>query len=156
MLLGSNQGHRALYIKEAAEWLRAGGFNVSAASDLYETEPVECGPQAPYLNRVLLGTANVPAALLLALCQGVEGQLGRSHREPHGPRTLDVDLLWLGSVVLSTARLTLPHPAIPRRKSILVPLADVAPGWMHPLLGKSVRELLAECRDPGWVRRWGQ
>jgi len=65
-----------------------------------------------------------------------------------------VDLLFLGNTAIKTPGLTLPHPAIPRRRSILVPLADVAPRWRHPRLGKNVLELLAECKDPGWVKRW--
>jgi 2-amino-4-hydroxy-6-hydroxymethyldihydropteridine diphosphokinase len=154
LLLGSNLGDRACYLSRAREMLGAWGFSVESSSGLYETEPVECGPQGPYLNQVLLGTAPVPAGLLLALCQRVEREFGRGHRERHGPRTLDIDLLFCGGTVTATRSLRLPHPAIPRRRSLLVPLAEAAPLWRHPRLGKNVLELLAECRDPAWVERW--
>lgn len=154
LLLGSNLGDRARYLGRAREMLAAGGFSIKSFSGLYETEPVECGPQGPYLNQVLLGTARVPARVLLALCQRVERECGRRRREPHGPRTLDIDLLFFGETVTATRSLRLPHPAIPRRRSVLVPLAEVAPLWRHPRLGKNVLELLAECRDSSWVRQW--
>jgi 2-amino-4-hydroxy-6-hydroxymethyldihydropteridine diphosphokinase len=154
VLLGSNLGDREWYLRRAREILDAAGFRVGASSDLYETQPVECGPQAPYLNQVLVGTVRVPAGLLLALCQRVEREAGRRSRQRHGPRTLDIDLLLCGNIAISTPGLMLPHPAIPRRRSILTPLADVAPWWRHPQLGKNVLELLAECKDPGWVRRF--
>jgi 2-amino-4-hydroxy-6-hydroxymethyldihydropteridine diphosphokinase len=154
LLLGSNLGDRAGFLRRARESLAVSGFVVVRASDVFETEPVECGPQPPYLNQVLLGTVLHEPPALLEIFRGIEWQLGRRRAAPRGPRTLDVDLLFYGPLVLATPRLKLPHPAIPRRRCILVPLAQVAPAWRHPLLEKTVSELLAECRDPGWVREW--
>ena len=154
LLLGSNLGDRAGFLRRARESLAACGFDVVRASEVFETEPVECGPQPPYLNQVLLGTSRHGPEALLEVCQGIERQQGRRRTAPRGPRTLDVDLLFYGSRVVAAPRLTLPHPALPRRRSLLVPLAQVAPGWPHPVLGKTVLELLREGGDPGWVRGW--
>lgn len=154
LILGSNLGDRAAYLRSGCELLGSRALGIAGASDLFETQPVECGPQPPYLNQVLLGSTRHAPSALLGICQGVERQLGRRRAAPHAPRTLDVDLLFLGTLVLNTPRLTLPHPALPRRRSILVPLAQMAPAWRHPVLGKTVLELLAECKDPGWVKEW--
>ncbi len=75
--------------------------------------------------------------------------------EWHGPRTLDMDILFVGGLCIKTPVLTLPHPAIPRRRSILLPLAELGTGWRHPVLGAEVPELLARCPDHSRVVKVG-
>lgn len=153
LFLGSNLGDRAGLLAEGRRLLgECAAFVVVASSSVYETEPVECPPQPWFLNQVLLGECPLSPEALLAVALGVENSLGRVREEHRGPRTLDVDLLFVGASVCGSERLTLPHPALARRRCVLVPLADVAPDWRHPVLGATVAELLARCPDTALVR----
>lgn len=150
--LGSNLGDRLGALALARYALCANGVvGILRASSIYETEPVECPPQPWFLNQVLWVTTELPPALLLAHCQGVESRLGRLRRLPKGPRSIDVDILFYGSLVIRTPLLSLPHPALSRRRSILQPLAELAIPWRHPALGQDAGLLLRVCRDPGRV-----
>lgn len=149
--LGSNLGDRLFFLNEAVSLFDLFGCKPSPLSKIYETEPVECGAQPLYLNRVVIIEDPPKPRELLALCRIVEKQLGRRRRAFHAARTIDVDLLFSGSLVMNTAELILPHPALSHRLSILVPLAELIPGWRHPLLGRSVEELLAAFSDHGRV-----
>ncbi|MEJ2366806.1 MAG: 2-amino-4-hydroxy-6-hydroxymethyldihydropteridine diphosphokinase [Acidobacteriota bacterium] len=158
LLLGGNLGRRALYLELACKLLAgAGSLEIAASSSVFETEPVETeGVQPWYLNQVLLVETRYSPEMLLNFCVGVEAFLGRRRTGYHGPRTLDIDILFYDGIVRKTPRLVLPHPALVRRKSILAPLADVAPRWRHPLAGKTVREMLGECADAASVTRCGE
>jgi len=107
--------------------------------------------QPPFLNAaVLLETAFDPEALLEFLLK-TERRYGRdrSRETKKGPRTLDLDLLLMDDFVLDTPQLTLPHPSLAERRFVLTPLAEVAPSWRHPQLGKTMAELLAELPSTG-------
>ncbi|GEM88583.1 2-amino-4-hydroxy-6-hydroxymethyldihydropteridine diphosphokinase [Oceanithermus desulfurans] len=152
--LGSNLGDRAGHLLGAVAALsRLQGFELSALSPIYETEPVGPADQPPYLNAVLVGrSALEPEALLAALLE-IERAHGRVRRECWGPRTLDLDLLDFGGRVLERPGLSLPHPRLHERAFVLVPLAEVAPDWRHPLRGATAAELLAKL-DRSGVRPW--
>jgi 2-amino-4-hydroxy-6-hydroxymethyldihydropteridine diphosphokinase len=150
--LGSNVGDRRRWLERAAAWLTAtGAVEITGRSRFYETEPVEAAPQPWYLNQVLSLRTRLSPDALLALAQRAEESLGRRRNGHHGPRTLDVDLLCYGSCVRWTPRLRLPHPALSRRRCLLVPLAELGATWRHPVLRLTPAELLAVCFDPGRV-----
>ena len=141
--LGSNLGDRRAYLDRAlAELGRRPGVEMTRISSVYETAPVG-GPagQGPYLNASAeLRTELTPEALLDVLLE-VERGLGRVRAERDGPRTIDLDLLLYGDVVRQDPRLTLPHPRLHQRLFVLQPLAEIAPGLVHPLLRRTIADL---------------
>ena len=151
LALGSNLGPREATLQGASRALAAAGFEVTASSSIYLTEPVGGPPQDWFLNQVLGGRTRLAPEALLSACLAVEQAFGRLRGERDGPRTLDVDVLLFGEVVQDGPRLVLPHPRLQARRFVLVPLAEIAPQLVHPRLGISVRELLARCADASRV-----
>jgi 2-amino-4-hydroxy-6-hydroxymethyldihydropteridine diphosphokinase len=127
--LGSNLGDRKQFLRDAV----AGLGELTAKSQLYETKPVGGPEQGPYLNLVVAIETDLSPRELLDLCQSLERQAGRVRRIRWGPRTLDVDILWMDGVSVDEPDLTVPHPRMRERAFVMVPLADVAPdvanGW---------------------------
>ncbi|WP_243028347.1 2-amino-4-hydroxy-6-hydroxymethyldihydropteridine diphosphokinase [Thermus albus] len=141
--LGSNLGDRAGYLLKALSLLsRLEKTRLLRLSPVYETEPV--GPPQPlYLNLVAeVDTELSPRAFLEGLLT-VEQSLGRERKEPWGPRTIDLDLLLYGDLVLQEEGLEVPHPRLHQRAFVLVPLADLIPEGRHPVLKRTFAELLA-------------
>jgi 3-oxoacyl-[acyl-carrier protein] reductase len=142
--LGSNLGDRRAYLDRALAELRGRpGVEVTRVSSVYETAPVG-GPagQGPYLNAVAELRTTLAAAGLLQLLLDVESGLGRVRAERDGPRTIDLDLLLYDDVVRDDLELTLPHPRLHQRLFVLQPLAEIAPGLIHPLLKRTIADLL--------------
>lgn len=142
--LGSNLGDRRGYLREAVRRLATPEVVLRRLSSVYETEPQDLPDQPWFLNLVVeLDTSLCPRDLL-AHIRGIENSLGRVREIPKGPRTLDIDILLYGDVVVDTAELTLPHPRMASRRFVLEPLAELCAELRHPVLERSVRELLAE------------
>jgi 2-amino-4-hydroxy-6-hydroxymethyldihydropteridine diphosphokinase len=152
--LGSNLGDREENLARARRSLAARGFAESAASSLYETEPVGGPPQGAFLNQVVGGGESLPVRELLAACLAIEHEQGRIRRERNGPRTLDLDILIYGDLVSEAPGLVVPHPRLQDRRFVLVPLAEIAASFVHPVLGLTVTELLARCPDTSAVVRY--
>ena len=138
--LGSNVGDREGHLRFAVD--RIGGLGrVKAVSSWHETAPVGYLEQGMFLNgAVVLETEMAPEELMGALLR-IEAERGRERRVANGPRTLDLDLLMYADRVMDVPGLTLPHPRMHERAFVLAPLAEVAPGAVHPVLKQSVKRL---------------
>jgi 2-amino-4-hydroxy-6-hydroxymethyldihydropteridine diphosphokinase len=139
--LGSNIGNRDANLREAIRRLEAVG-SITAISSFYETEPVEFTAQDWFMNCVvLLETEQTPLDLLQSILN-IEQSMGRRRIQNKGPRNIDIDILLFDDLVVNTAELTIPHPAMHQRRFVLAPLAEIAPNVQHPVLLKTAQELL--------------
>lgn len=150
--LGSNIGEREAQLQQALARIARLG-SVGSVSSFYETEPVEFTEQAWFLNcAISLETNESPQQLMSSILQ-IEQEMGRRRTQNKGPRNIDIDILLFGDVVLSTPSLTVPHPAMVNRRFVLEPLAEIAPDARHPVLKKTIRELLEDLSPGQRVRR---
>jgi 2-amino-4-hydroxy-6-hydroxymethyldihydropteridine diphosphokinase len=148
--LPSSAGPPEQTLLVAIDDLAAAG-SVVARSSLYRTEPVGCTDQPPFVNAAVTLTTDLDPEALLDCLLAIERRYGRDRANAarNGPRTLDLDLLLIDNLVANSPRLTLPHPALAERRFVLAPLCEIAPNLRHPILGKSMAELLAALPDEG-------
>lgn len=139
---GSNLGRRKAQIRQALRHLERSGIRVRALSSFYLTEPLGCTDQPWFINAAAeIETPQSPEALL-ALCQEVEQRLKRRRNRLGRPRTIDIDILLFGQRIISEKALTIPHPRLPERRFVLIPLAEIAPAVIHPVEKATMTELL--------------
>jgi 2-amino-4-hydroxy-6-hydroxymethyldihydropteridine diphosphokinase len=146
--LGSNLGDRLGNLQAAFRLISEQVGEIVAASSVYETEPWGHDSGLNFYNQVIsLATSCNPLTLLRQL-KDIEKQCGRNHNlQRYAPRELDLDILFYNREIVDAPKLKIPHPALKLRNFVLVPLAEIAPGFIHPETGESVMQMLATCRD---------
>jgi 2-amino-4-hydroxy-6-hydroxymethyldihydropteridine diphosphokinase len=152
LALGSNLGDREANLREAVHRLESDEVHVLRRSSLYETAPRDLLDQPWFLNAVVEAETSLFPMQLLKRAREIEQQMGRRRVTPKGPRNIDIDILFYGRSVISTAELEVPHPRIAQRRFVLEPLAEIAPDFRHPLTGKTAGEMLAVLEPQGTRR----
>lgn len=152
--LGSNQGDRVQAIQKALDLLRDhDGVQVVQISSLYETEPLEYPDQEWFVNAVAQVETELPPDQLLKALWNIEEKLQRTRTIRWGPRTIDLDILLYEQELISSPRLQIPHLRMHVRAFVLVPLAEIAPDLVHPVMNKTPNELLEQIVKPTTVVR---
>ncbi len=141
--LGTNLGDRKQNISKAIEAISL-KMSISKQSSLYETTAWGYTDQPNFLNQVIEVETHLSPLRLLNFLKKTEVELGRVENFRYGPRPIDIDILFYDDLIKTTSRLQIPHPRIPARAFVLVPLNEIAPGFVHPVLKKTIAELLAE------------
>lgn len=153
--LGSNLGDRAGNLLLAVRAFVEADFCVHRLSAIYETEPVDIESDVTFLNMVAeVRVTNVRPSQMMARLLRIEYLLGRGEKIVKRPRTVDLDILFFGDTCLESEFLTLPHPRVHLRKFALVPMAEIAPTFVHPMIGRTIADILADVEDTSDVHRW--
>ena len=153
--IGSNLGDRAGNLLLGVRGLLEASFAVKKLSAIYETEPVGLEDAPIFLNMVAeIQAEGITPTQMLARMLRIEFLLERTDKSLKKPRTIDLDLLFYAHEKTDTPFLTIPHPRVHLRRFVLVPMNEVAPSYLHPILHKDIRTLLRECKDTSRVLRW--
>jgi len=153
LLTGSNLGNREEQLALARTRIAEQAGKLHAVSSLYETAAWGRTDQPDFLNQALWLDTPLSASQLIRKLLKVEKSMGRIREEKYGPRVIDIDILLFNEEVYNYSFLKIPHPELPGRRFALLPLAEIAPGLRHPVLDKTVAELLEICPDPLPVKK---
>ncbi len=156
LCLGSNLGEREKNLTQALSLLSQ-EINLERVSPVYETEPVGYKEQPLFLNLACQIITDLNPRELLRLAKTIERKMGRvPSRQINSPRLIDIDILFYDNRIIETQDLTIPHPHLPQRAFVLIPLADIAPKLVHPVLGKSIAELASNVQGTSGVRKYNR
>ncbi|MCX6003630.1 MAG: 2-amino-4-hydroxy-6-hydroxymethyldihydropteridine diphosphokinase [Chloroflexi bacterium] len=144
--LGSNMKDRQDNLRRAMSLLSQ-KIHINQVSPVYDTAPVGNTEQPRFLNLVCEAATSLTPMELLTLVKGIETNMGRETEPPNSPRLIDIDILFYGNLTINTHKLVIPHPRLIERAFALTPMADIAPNLVHPVNGKSIKELLWSLKD---------
>src|SRR5690242_18865199 len=147
LLIGGGIGGRFQNLDQAITLLSGAVGPAIRQSAVYETAAWGKTDQAAFLNQALLLTTRLSARELIVTVLSVEDQMGRNRTEKFGPRVIDIDIMFYNEEVIDEPHLIIPHPQMQNRRFALIPLVELAPKMVHPVLNKTLEELLLECKD---------
>ncbi len=154
LLLGGNTGNRAHTLQQARQHIEVKAGSILRASALYETAAWGKTDQPHFLNQVLQLQTSLAAAPLLQVLLSIENAMGRIRTEKNAPRPIDIDILFFNNEVISQPGLVIPHPQLQHRRFVLIPLRELAPNHLHPVLQQNIRQLLHSCTDTLDVKKF--
>lgn len=151
--IGSNIGDSKMHLQNCVEALNLNIGNVSHVSSVYETKAWGNQNQANFFNQVVQISTDILPFELLKKIKELEIVLGRTKTEKWGPRVVDIDILLFSNFHFTAANLQIPHTFLQERRFVLVPLLEINPALIHPILMKNVGKLLEECKDSAWIKK---
>jgi 2-amino-4-hydroxy-6-hydroxymethyldihydropteridine diphosphokinase len=147
LLLGSNMGNSNEQLLLAQKNIEDCIGKITLSSSLYSTAPWGNTNQADFLNQVLIVETPLTAVKVLKSVLAIEKKMGRVRTIKNAPRIIDIDILFFNNDIIKTKNLTVPHPEIQNRRFVLTPIAELTPNFIHPVLKKTIQQLLIECKD---------
>lgn len=153
LLIGGNMGNRFLNLQQAIQWLQTDCGPVQQVSHVYETAAWGKTDQPSFLNQAVLLHTSLSAQQLIGAILAVEEKMGRRRMEKFGPRIIDIDIIFYNDAIINEPDLTIPHPQLQNRRFVLAPLHEIAAGLVHPVLHKTIGQLLQECPDTLAVKK---
>jgi 2-amino-4-hydroxy-6-hydroxymethyldihydropteridine diphosphokinase len=153
LLIGGNTGQREQFLQKAVDNLDAICGHIIKKSSVYKTAAWGKTDQSPFLNQALLLQTRFNAAELMTQILLIEEKMGRTRNEKYAPRIIDIDVLLFNKEVIESTLIQVPHPQLPYRRFALLPLQEIAPRYQHPVLNKTIAQLLKECPDQLEVRK---
>lgn len=154
LLIGGNLGDRMANLNTAKELITNEIGPILNQSSIYETQAWGNEDQPSFLNQAIIVSSQLSPSISMETILGIEMKMGRQRNQKFDPRTIDIDILFFNRECIHLDHLTVPHPQIHNRKFVLIPLNEIAPDYIHPVINKTVSQILKECTDPLEVNKF--